>query len=216
MSLPTQETLTAALTSHPTPMLSPILSKEEKIQTIAYHFRKIMETLDLDLSHHSLEDTPERVARMYIEELFSGLDPLAFPDMHSFENPAAQESDGEAVICIKEIPVRSICEHHFVPIIGSASIAYIPKHRILGLSKINRLVDYFCRRPQLQERLTAQCADALSIILSTQDVAVCIHAEHFCLTLRGVEHPTTRTYTQILRGRFQHEPHLANLLQKLT
>lgn len=209
--LPVDQLLKAALTSHPTPALSPLLSKEEKIQTIAYHFRKIMETLDLDLTHHSLENTPERVARMYIEELFFGLDLLAFPDMHSFENTAMQEGDGEGVICIKEIPVKSICEHHFVPIIGSASIAYIPNSTILGLSKINRLVDYFCRRPQLQERLTAQCADALSIILSTQDVAVAIHAEHFCVSLRGVEHPTTRTYTQVLRGRFQREPHLAKL-----
>jgi len=197
-------------------LTAPSLSRDEKIQTIAYHFRKIMETLELDLSDPSLENTPERVARMYVDELFSGLDPLAFPDMHSFENCAMQQSDGEGVICIKDIPVKSICEHHFVPIIGSASIAYIPNYTILGLSKINRLVDYFCRRPQLQERLTAQCADALSSVLSTPDVAVCIHAEHFCVTLRGVEHPTTRTYTQILRGRFQNEPHLAKLLEKLS
>ena len=106
-----------------------------------------------------------------------------------------------------------MCEHHFVPIIGTATVAYIPTSNILGLSKINRLVDYFCRRPQLQERLTAQIADALSLVLSTKDVAVALYAEHFCVTLRGVEHPSTRTYTQVLRGRFQEEPHLAKLTE---
>jgi len=186
------------------------LSKEEKIQTIAHHFGQIMQALDLDLTDASLRDTPERFAQMYVEELFWGLDPDAFPPMHTFENDAMPE--GEGVICIKEIPIKSMCEHHFVPIIGTAAVAYIPTTHILGLSKINRLVDYYCRRPQLQERLTAQIADALSRVLSIQDVAVALHAEHFCVTLRGVEHPTTRTSTQVLRGRFQDEPYLANFL----
>jgi GTP cyclohydrolase I len=190
-------------------MQETLLSKEEKIQTIAHHFRQIMHALNLDLTDTSLRDTPERFAQMYVEELFWGLDSAAFPDMHTFENEMP-----EGVICIKEIPIKSMCEHHFVPIIGTAAVAYIPTTRILGLSKMNRLVEYYCRRPQLQERLTSQIADALSLILSTEDVAVAVHAEHFCVTLRGVEHPTTRTFTQVLRGRFQHEPYLAKFIEK--
>jgi GTP cyclohydrolase I len=191
-----------------------ILSKEEKIQTIAIHFRHIMQALDLDLTDASLRDTPERFAQMYVEELFWGLDPTAFPSMHTFENDAMPEGNG--VICIKEIPIKSMCEHHFVPIIGTATVAYIPTTHILGLSKINRLVDYFCRRPQLQERLTAQIADALSRVLATEDIAVALHAEHFCVTLRGIEHPTARTHTQILRGRFKCEPYLAKFIEILS
>lgn len=187
------------------------LSKEQKIQAIAHHFRQIMQALDLDLTNASLRETPERFAQMYVEELFWGLDPDAFPTMHTFENEM-----GEGVICIKEIPIKSMCEHHFVPMIGTAAVAYIPTTRILGLSKINRLVDYYCRRPQLQERLTTQIADALSLTLSTQDVAVAVHAEHFCVTLRGVEHPTTRTHTQVVRGRFHHEPYFTKFLETLN
>lgn len=191
----------AATTHHPHPLLPSTLTKEEKIAAIAHHFKQIMQILDLDLSEPSLRNTPERFARMYVEELFSGLDTKNFPDITYLDNDMMENAEG--VVWIKDIPVKSMCEHHFVPIIGTADCAYIPSGTVLGLSKINRIVDYFCRRPQLQERLTAQIADALSIILGTEDVAVNIQAEHFCVTLRGVQHPTSRTHTSVKRGRFK-------------
>jgi GTP cyclohydrolase IA len=194
----------AATTYHPHPLLPSTLTKEEKIAAIAHHFKQIMQILDLDLSEPSLRSTPERFARMYVEELFSGLDTKAFPDITYLDNDMMENAEG--VVWIKDIPVKSMCEHHFVPIIGTADCAYIPSRTVLGLSKINRIVDYFCRRPQLQERLTAQIADALSIVLGTEDVAVNIKAEHFCVTLRGVQHPTSRTHTSVKRGRFKNLP----------
>jgi GTP cyclohydrolase IA len=193
----------AAITNHPHPLLPPTLTKEQKITAIAHHFRQIMQVLDLDLSHPSLQSTPERFARMYVDELFSGLDIDAFPDVACFDNDFMEQSEG--IVLVKDIPIKSMCEHHFVPIIGSAHVAYVPAGTVLGLSKINRIVDYFCRRPQLQERLNAQIADALSILLHTEDVAVSIQAEHFCVTLRGIQHPTSRTYTAVKRGRFKNE-----------
>lgn len=191
----------AATTHHPHPLLPSTLTKEEKIAAIAHHFKEIMQILDLDLSEPSLRNTPERFARMYVEELFSGLDTKNFPEITYLDNDMMENAEG--VVWIKDIPVKSMCEHHFVPIIGTADCAYIPSGTVLGLSKINRIVDYFCRRPQLQERLTAQIADALSIILGTEDVAVNIQAEHFCVTLRGVQHPTSRTHTSVKRGRLK-------------
>lgn len=194
----------AAITHHPHPLLPSSLTKEQKITAIAHHFRQIMQVLQLDLSEPSLHNTPERFARMYVDELFSGLDTDAFPDITYLDNDVMEQSEG--FILIKDIPIKSMCEHHFVPIIGTAHVAYIPADTLLGLSKINRIVDYFCRRPQLQERLTAQIADALSILLGTEDVAITIQAEHFCVTLRGIQHPTSRTHTFVQRGRFKDEP----------
>ncbi|HEY2810622.1 MAG TPA: GTP cyclohydrolase I FolE [Rhabdochlamydiaceae bacterium] len=194
----------AAITHHPHPQIVNSLSREEKIAAITEHFSRIMEILGLDLSHASLAKTPERVAHMYIDELFWGLDLDAFPDISYLENDLMENPAG--MIVVKDIPIKSICEHHFVPILGSARIAYIPAGKILGLSKINRIVDYFCRRPQLQERLTAQIADALSIVLETEDVAVSIEAEHLCVTFRGIEHPTSRTHSSVLRGKFKKDP----------
>ncbi|MBS0620248.1 MAG: GTP cyclohydrolase I FolE [Verrucomicrobia bacterium] len=171
-----------------------------KIDLIADAFRTIMETLGLDLTDPSLKDTPERVAKMYVEELFIGLDSEAFPVMRTFENPYPSSEDG--IIQIDEISVKSVCEHHFLPFVGKARIAYIPSDRILGLSKAHRLVHYFCKRPQLQERLTVQIADALCHILQTEDVAVLIEAEHFCVTMRGASDSGSTTRTRILRGKF--------------
>ena len=171
---------------------------------IAEHFKKIMQILDLDLEDPSLKKTPERFAHMYIEELFWGLDPLAFPEISYIDNHVMESTEG--MVLVKDIPIKSICEHHFVPIIGMAKVGYIPKDKILGLSKINRIVDYFCRRPQLQERLTAQIADSLSILLDTEDIAISMQAEHFCVTLRGIQHSTSRTHTAVLRGRFKEDP----------
>lgn len=196
-----EKTLEAAITHHPHLLLPCTRTKEEKIAAIAHHFKQIMEILQLDVTEPSLCKTPERFAEMYVNELFSGLDTEAFPDISYVDNDMMEKAEG--MVLIKDIPIKSMCEHHFVPIIGTAQVAYIPSTTILGLSKINRVVDYFCRRPQLQERLTAQIADALSILLDTQDVSVSIEAEHFCVSLRGVQHPTSRTHTFISRGRIK-------------
>ncbi len=194
----------AALTYHPHRLLPSSLTKEQKIEKIAQHFKQIMEILDLDLSDPSLQNTPERFAHMYMDELFWGLDTALFPDVSYLANDMMQEQDN-GIVLVKDIPIKSMCEHHFVPFIGTAAVAYIPAEKIIGLSKINRIVDYFCRRPQLQERLTSQIADALSILLDTEDVAIRIQAEHFCVTLRGVEHPSSRTHTFVSRGRFKED-----------
>ena len=194
----------AATTHHPHPLVPSSLTKEEKVTAIAHHFRQIMHILQLDLSEPSLNKTPERFAHMYVDELFWGLDTDAFPDVTYMDNDVMERAEG--IVVIKDIPIKSMCEHHFVPIIGTAHVAYVPGEIILGLSKINRIVDYFCRRPQLQERLTTQIADALSILLGINDIAVTIQAEHFCVTLRGIQHPTTRTQTIVSRGHFKDTP----------
>jgi GTP cyclohydrolase IA len=185
---------------------SPTLTSSQKIEVIAEAFEKILSALELDISDPSLAETPRRVAKMYVEELFSGLDPNNFPEIRYLENTYLEPEEG--VILIENISVKSICEHHFVPIIGKAKVAYIPNRKILGLSKINRIVHYFCRRPQLQERLTAQIADSLSVLLDSSDVAVSIEAEHFCVTMRGVQDESSITKTHVLRGQFQTSPHL--------
>lgn len=182
-----------------------LLSKEEKIETIGHHFAKIMEALGLDLSSPSIADTPRRVAKMYVEELFSGLDSDNFPEMRYFEPPAEKRE----LVMIKDIAIESMCEHHFVPISGKAAVGYIPNQKLLGLSKIPRLVDYFCRRPQLQERLTSEIFTALSLLLETEDIAIWIEARHFCVTMRGVKDAASTTVTQRFGGRFERESALA-------
>ncbi len=173
---------------------------DEKIETITHHFGKIMEALGLDINTSPLIDTPRRVAKMYVEELFRGLDPDLFPEMAYFSAPAPEE-EGK-LVAVRHITFHSMCEHHFVPMIGSVSIAYLPKKKLLGLSKINRLVDYFSRRPQIQERLTVQIANSLSLLLETEDVAVRISAKHHCVTMRGIQDPNSETLTQDFRGKF--------------
>jgi GTP cyclohydrolase I len=181
------------------------ISREEKIETIQHHFSKIMEALDLDLSDSSLKDTPARVAKMYVDELFSGLNPENFPKMRYFECT----DEMRKMVLEKEIAVESVCEHHFVPISGKAAVAYIPKDKLIGLSKIPRLVNYFCKKPQLQERLTTEIASALSLLLETDDVAVWIQAKHFCVATRGIKDPNALTITQDLRGKFKTDLALA-------
>ena len=174
------------------------LAHEEKLLTIEKHFEAIMQTLGCDLTDPSLAATPKRVAKMYVEELFSGMDPNAFPNIsYIYEG-----FEKEGLIHIKDIGIHSICEHHFLPFIGTAEIAYLPSTKILGLSKFNRIVDYFCRRPQLQERLTMQIADCLSLLLSTEDISVKITASHGCVTLRGIHDPCSQTITHVRRGKF--------------
>ena len=177
------------------------LSDEEKMKTIEFHYRKIMEALGLDLTDDSLSGTPKRVAKMYIKELFKGLDPANKPKVSTFDNKY-QYTD---MLVEKNITVYSNCEHHFLPIIGKAHVAYIPNGRVIGLSKINRLVDYYARRPQVQERLALQILNELKTSLGTEDVAVYLDAEHLCVSSRGVQDQTSSTITVEYSGKFKEE-----------
>lgn len=197
------ETLTRAIyTRFPSPLSDkqPILSKEEKIALISERFREIMEILGLDLEDESLQRTPYRVAKMYVEEVFSGLDPTTFPRI-SFIGDRFQHQHRSNVVFVK-VNFCSFCEHHFVPMYGTACIAYIPNGRLIGLSKIPRIVRFFARRPQIQERLTAQIADSLSLLLGTDNVAVSLCAQHHCIIARGIENENSHAITNVLRGDF--------------
>ena len=175
------------------------LTDQEKIEQIQFHFKKIMQVLNLDLSDDSLRNTPERVAEMYVNEIFSGLDPANFPDMTTFENTY----NYEGMLLEKNITLYSYCAHHFIPIIGKAHVAYFPSERVIGLSKINRLVRYFAHRPQIQEKLTMEIADTLGRSLQTEDVAVFIEADHLCVASRGVKDTNSVTRTSYYGGKFR-------------
>jgi GTP cyclohydrolase I len=174
------------------------LPDEEKIKIISGHFRGIMNTLGLDLQDDSLKNTPERVAKMFVKEIFSGLDPANKPSATLFENKYSYKQ----MLVEKNISLYSTCEHHFVPIIGKAHIAYISKGKVIGLSKINRIVQYYSQRPQVQERLTIQIANELSKVLGTEDVAVMIDAVHLCVSSRGIKDMDSSTITAEYRGKF--------------
>ncbi len=176
------------------------LTDHEKISIIAGHFEKIMQTLGLDLNDDSLKDTPNRVAKMYVKELFSGLNPDNKPQISLFENKYGYKK----MLVEKDITLFSSCEHHFVPIIGKAHVAYIPHQQVIGLSKINRLVQYYAKRPQVQERLTIQISDALKGILQHDDVAVLIEADHLCVASRGIKDTKSQTVTACYSGRFEN------------
>lgn len=174
------------------------LPEQEKINQIATHFRAIMETLGLDMTDDSLQNTPDRVAKMFVTETFQGLSPDSFPKVSLFQN-----TSGYAEMLVeRDIDVYSCCEHHFLPFIGKAHVAYMPGSKIIGLSKINRIVKYFCRRPQLQERLTMEIADCLKDLLQTDDVAIWIEARHLCVASRGTEDTNSATVTSYFGGRF--------------
>jgi GTP cyclohydrolase I len=183
----------------PTPMKPNKLTENEKIEKITLHFTEIMKTLGLDLKDDSLKETPHRVAKMYVKEIFKGLSPDHFPKMTLIEN----KMNYDQMVVIQDIELLSTCEHHFQPIQGFATVAYIPSKKVIGLSKINRVVDYFSKRPQVQERLTKQIADCLQKVLQTDDVAVHINAKHFCVISRGVEDLHSSTTTCDLRGEFK-------------
>lgn len=174
------------------------LNDSEKIEMIATHFESIMHILGLDLSDDSLKGTPKRVAKMYITEAFSGLNPENKPDVTLFENKYAYNG----MLIEKDITLYSYCEHHFVPIIGKAHVAYYPNGKVIGLSKINRLVQYYAKRPQVQERLTNQITAGLKEILGTEDVAVVIDAAHLCVASRGIEDTHSSTITSNFSGKF--------------
>ena len=188
-------------TSLETPMRADAweLSSETKMQRIEEHFREIMHTLGLDLKDDSLQGTPRRVAKMLVSEIFSGLNPEKKPEIRLFQNTYRYQN----ILLEKNISFRSFCEHHFLPVIGEAHVAYIPKNGVIGLSKINRTVDYYARRPQVQERLTRQIAEELEQALGTPDVAVLLDAKHFCVMLRGIEDQTSSTVTAEYRGCFR-------------
>lgn len=185
-----------------TPMLPSDLSSGEKMEVIEGHFREIMKTLGLDLSDDSLVDTPTRVAKMYVNEIFYGLDYNKFPKITTVENKMRYDE----MLVEKDVSVQSNCEHHFVVIDGLATVAYIPKDRVIGLSKINRVVEFFSKRPQIQERLTEQVYHCLSFILGTEDVAVSINASHYCVKSRGVRDVNSYTITNKLGGLFKDDP----------
>lgn len=180
-------------------------------QSIAHHFTDIMLQLGLDLEDDSLKDTPSRVAKMFCEEIFGGLNYDNFPKCTTIENKMQYDE----MITVK-CQVKSMCEHHFVPFIGTAYIAYIPRLKILGLSKFNRVTEFFSRRPQVQERLTAQIHTALDHILGTEDVAVVIKATHYCVHLRGVQDTTSCTTTSELTGKFRTVPEARQEFLALT
>lgn len=177
------------------------LSDEEKITKIEAHFREIMVTLGLDLTDDSLRGTPKRVAKMYIEEIFSGLNPKNEPKVALFENKFGYNE----MLIEKNISFYSNCEHHFVPIMGKTHIAYVSSGKVIGLSKLNRIVQYYAKRPQVQERLTIQIAKHLQKVLETDHVAVYIDAKHLCVSSRGVKDDATSTITSYYGGKFQEE-----------
>ena len=181
---------------------SPISDRKDKIAVIEPLFAEIMKTLGLDLTDDSLVDTPKRVAKMYVNEIFWGLDYEAFPKCTAVDNKMKYNE----MVCERNINVQSNCEHHFVVIDGLATVAYVPKQKVLGLSKINRIVEYFSKRPQIQERLTEQIFHALQYILETEDVAVMIDAQHYCVKSRGVEDTGSSTVTSKLGGGFKSDP----------
>lgn len=186
----------------PSPVVDSGLSNEEKIATIQKHFAEILKVLGLDLEDDSLRETPRRIAKMYVNEIFGGMNPKNFPPITVIENKMQYDQ----MVCVQDIEVMSVCEHHFQPIDGFATVAYIPKNKVIGLSKLNRIVEYFARRPQVQERLTKQIADCLQYILDTEDVAVHINARHYCVISRGIQDTHSTTTTSDLRGSFKSLP----------
>lgn len=176
-------------------------SDQEKISEIQEHFEKIMDVLGLDLEDDSLKGTPKRVAKMFVQEIFGGLDPERKPSASTFDN---KYQYGEMLV-EKNIVVYSTCEHHFLPIVGRAHVAYISKGRVIGLSKMNRIVDYYAKRPQVQERMTKQVVAALQEALGTEDVACVIDAKHLCVNSRGIRDIESSTVTAEFGGAFQNE-----------
>ena len=186
-----------------TPMIDTGLTPEQKYQRIRGLMADVVETLGLDLRDDSLAETPHRIAKMYVHEIFSGLDYTHFPKLSLIDN----KMGADEMVKIREIDLTSTCEHHFVTIDGVAKVAYIPRDKIIGLSKINRIVRFFGQRPQVQERLTRQILVALQALLGTEDVAVSIDATHYCVKSRGVMDTNSQTSTTALGGCFRENIH---------
>ncbi|MFI8619891.1 GTP cyclohydrolase I FolE [Marinomonas sp. NPDC078689] len=190
-----------ALISHglETPMIDNGLTSEEKYQRIKQSFEDVVSTLGLDLTDDSLAETPHRIAKMYVKEIFSGLDYAQFPKITVIDNKMKVDE----MVKVSNISFTSTCEHHFVTIDGFAKVAYLPKNKIIGLSKINRIVRFFAQRPQVQERLTQQILVTLQVLLETDNVAVSINATHYCVKARGVMDASSSTQTTALGGLFK-------------
>ena len=188
------------------------LDDDLKIDLIEEHFREIMNILGLDLNDDSLKGSPRRVAKMYVKEIFSGLNPENKPQSTLFDNKFQYDE----MLVEKDITVQTYCEHHFVPIIGKAHVAYISSGKVIGLSKLNRIVAYFCKRPQVQERLTIQIANELKRVLETEDVAVIIDAKHLCVSTRGVRDLNSTTITSSYSGKFGQEATRQELLRYIA
>jgi GTP cyclohydrolase IA len=187
------------------------ISDAEKIVIIERHFREIMHTMGLDLTDDSLQGTPLRVAKMYVQEIFSGLHPDNKPVIRRFENKYKYNQ----MLVERDITVYSSCEHHFVPIIGKAHVAYMPNEHVIGLSKLNRIVQYYARRPQVQERMTMQIANELKEALRTENVAVLIEADHLCVMSRGVNDVSSSTITAEYSGLFEQEQYRSEFLSHI-
>nr|WP_068889425.1 GTP cyclohydrolase I FolE [Pedobacter panaciterrae] len=198
-------------TSYDTPLRTDAfdLQDDEKIKIISGYFREIMQTLGLDLTDDSLNGTPGRVAKMFVKEIFSGLNPVNKPQITLFDNKYQYNQ----MLVEKNITLYSNCEHHFVPIIGKAHIAYISSGKVIGLSKLNRIVQYYAQRPQVQERLTIQIANELKTILETDDVAVVIDAVHLCVSSRGIKDINSSTVTAEYSGAFLEKATKEEFLQ---
>lgn len=188
------------------------MDDELKMELIEKHFREIMHVLGLDLSDDSLSGTPRRVAKMFVKEIFSGLNPQNKPQVTLFENKYRYNE----MLVEKDITFYSFCEHHFVPIWGKAHVAYISSGKVIGLSKLNRIVQYYARRPQVQERMTVQIANELKEVLETEDVAVLIDAKHMCVAARGVQDTASSTVTAYYGGRFKNEATKQEFLKYLS
>ncbi len=188
------------------------LNDDEKIEIIEKHFKEIMLTLGLDLLDESLRGTPHRVAKMYVKEMFSGLNPENEPAMTLFTN----DYNYNEMLVEKNIQFYSNCEHHFVPIIGKVHIAYISSGKVIGLSKLHRIVNYYARRPQVQERLTIQIGTALKVALMTNDVAVLVDADHQCVSSRGIKDQTSSTITSFYDGVFKNDEKKSEFLKVLS
>ena len=188
------------------------LSDQEKKESIAQLFAQIMDVMGLDLNDDSLRGTPQRVAKMYIDEIFSGLDPKNKPKVALFDNKYQYNQ----MLVEKNITFYSNCEHHFVPIIGKAHVAYISSGKVIGLSKLNRIVQYYAKRPQVQERLTNQIGVELQQLLNTEDVAVIIDAKHLCVSSRGIKDDTSSTVTTFYGGAFDDQAKITELQQYIN
>lgn len=201
------------MTSVDTPMLPDAFDKseEEKIEIIQEYFSGIMKTLGLDLSDDSLKGTPYRYAKMYVKELFSGLDPKNKPSLSVFDNKYHYDK----MLIEKNITFSSACEHHFLPIVGKAHIAYISSGKVIGISKINRIVEYYGKRPQVQERMTLQVYNELKEALKTESIIVVVDAEHLCVSSRGVKDKTSSTVTMEYGGQFNNVSYREEFLRLL-
>jgi len=188
------------------------ISDQEKKEKIADLFKEIMDVMGLDLSDDSLKGTPKRVAKMYIEEIFSGLNPANKPKVALFDNKYQYNQ----MLVEKNITFYSNCEHHFVPIMGKAHVAYVSSGKVIGLSKLNRIVQYYAKRPQVQERLTNQIAEELKEVLKTEDIAVIIDAKHLCVSSRGIKDDTSSTVTSFFGGKFNTPQKIAELQNTLN